>query len=172
MTDHRSTVPGMRLKWGLGIAAGLVFVVLCAVVATDLATGRTVTSANAGPAPSGTRALIQVPPITFPSSRGPVVLPVHPKTLLSVDGTGAGRTQTFTTGSDWYLRYSYDCPEGVPEGKVTTLEIFEYSGADQGRPIANESELDGTDVLPEHGPPGPRYLRISSLCDWTVTILG
>jgi hypothetical protein len=162
----------MRLRWGFGIVAGLVFVVLCAVVATDLATWRTANSAGVAATPTATAAVFRLPSIPLSSSRGPVVLPAHPKTLLSIDGSGAGKTATFTTGTDWYLRYSYDCPEGIPEGKVLTIQIFAYSAVDQGRPIANDSELEGTDILPEHGPAGPRYLRVESLCDWTVTILG
>jgi hypothetical protein len=159
------------MKWGIGIAA-LVFVVLCALVATDLVTRHTASSAGTVNASPSTVGVLVLPSLDLESSRGPVHLPAHPKTLLSIDGSGAGRTQTFTTGTDWYLRYSYDCPSSVPEDKLTTLEIFVYSAVDENRPIANESEREGTDTLPQHGPPGPRYLRVESLCDWTVTVIG
>jgi hypothetical protein len=161
------------MKWSSGAAAGcaVVFAALCIAVATDLATRNASTSAAPGASQTAAAPDGLVPAPTGSLSRGPVVAPVHPKTLLSVDGTGAGRTVTFTTGTDWYLRYSYDCPESVHEGR-TTLEIFAYSAEDQGRPIASESELSGTDILPQHGLAGPRYLRVTSLCDWTVTVIG
>lgn len=165
--------PRSRAKWSIGIVAGgcaVIFVALCVVVATDLATRHQATSAV--PGASQTAMLGALPPRSGgPVSPGPVVAPVHPKTLLFAEGTGAGRTATFTTGTDWYLRYSYDCPETVQEGH-STLEIFAYSAADHGTPLANDSELSGTDTLPQHGPPGLRYLRVTSPCSWTIAIIG
>jgi uncharacterized membrane protein len=150
------------------VAIAAVFVMLCVAVATGLAMRHNNSPAAASTAPAAAQVALSP---QAPLSDGPVVAPVHPKTLVSIDGKGAGQTQTFTTGEDWYLRYSYDCGEDLPESR-RSVQIFEYSATIPGTMIVNESDQDGTDTLPQHGPAGPRYLRISSECDWTVTVLG
>jgi hypothetical protein len=164
--------PPPRDRRGVALVAvgcAVVFVVLCVVIATNLAGRHKATAAqpDAGPTATG-----QSPPsvaLPVPETDGPVVAPVHPKTVLSVDGRGSVKTQQFTTGADWYLRYSYQCSE-VPDG--ARLQVFEYSATEQGTLIVDETDQDGTDTLPQHGTPGTRYLRITSNCSWTVTILG
>ncbi|HKS99240.1 MAG TPA: hypothetical protein VJT31_06885, partial [Rugosimonospora sp.] len=99
----------------------------------------------------------------------PLVHGPRPKTLLSVEGSGPGRTPRFTTGTDWYLRYSYDCP---PNQDGLTVRIFEYSATGAGVEVANETEDTGSDTLPQHTAAGSRYLRITTQCTWTITILG
>lgn len=155
---------------GVVTAAGVgAFAALCLAVATGLAFRHpdppTMPAAAAGApgnvAPGGT-------PTAEPTV--PAGMPSRPKTLVSVDGRGTGRTKTFTTGTTWYLRYTYDCPSSAPpQGRVL---IFEYSGSGAGKELTMENDQDGSDTLPQQGRPGSRYLRVISNCTWTLTVIG
>src|SRR5262245_10052639 len=110
--------PPRRRGRGFAIAAcGVAFVALCVALASNLVTRDSAPRTSAtDPTPLQ---LLPVATPAVPESNLPVKAPVHPKTLVSIGGRGAGRTQTFTTGTDWYLRYSYDCGPDVPRGHNT-----------------------------------------------------
>jgi hypothetical protein len=92
------------------------------------------------------------------------------RTLLTLEGSGARKTEPFTTGTDWTVRYAFDCSQ---IGGPSTFVIREDAGAKPIRyrlvDIVAEKQ---SGVVPRHDAPGPRYLEITTSCAWSVTITG
>ncbi|WP_326853001.1 hypothetical protein [Actinocrinis sp.] len=90
----------------------------------------------------------------------PTPTPSPMLTVLHLTGTGDLTSPTFTTGPDWTVSYTLDCPTGG------TLRVVEIGGQLGGIAIADNAPST-TDI---HDAPGTHQLRIESGCAWTLTV--
>jgi hypothetical protein len=103
-----------------------------------------------------------------PARPGPSLAPA--RTLLTLSGSGAKKTETFTTGTDWTVRYAFDCAQ---VGGPSTFVLREDVGPKPVRyRLADALAVRQSGEIPRHDEPGTRYLGITTSCSWTITVTG
>ncbi|WP_203923644.1 hypothetical protein [Rugosimonospora africana] len=96
--------------------------------------------------------------------------PPAPRTLLQLSGSGIKKSNTFTTGDEWTLSYSFNCSSFGGQGNFA---VTEYDST--GMPtdvLVNELAKSGKDTVPQHADGGGHYLEINSECTWSLIVTG
>lgn len=115
----------------------------------------TVTVQNAAPAVAHTSA---VPPPSTTAAPKPAV-------VFTTTGDGIKKTESFTTGPDWSVAYTFDCSNAGGQGNF----VLQVDG-DLGDMLANALSAKGADTSYEHDAAGSHYLSVNSECDWTLKV--
>jgi hypothetical protein len=101
-----------------------------------------------------------------PPAASPAPSP-SPRNLLVVRGGGTNGTRVFTTGTDWHLAYTFDCP------RRGGFVVSEYSGSSTPSAVLVDSTTTkGAGAVPRRSDPGTHYLEVRSACSWTLTAIG
>jgi hypothetical protein len=95
--------------------------------------------------------------------------PVHKvSTLLKLNGSGIAKTQQFRTGSNWTLKYSYDCSNFGSSGNFS---VTEYTNGQLNDVLVNELKAKNAGSTPVYDS-GAHYLEINSECDFSIKVVG
>jgi len=94
--------------------------------------------------------------------------PAHASTSIVLQTSGGGNTTTatFTTGSDWSLRYTFACPGSG------SFRAVERGDAENGVALADDSGPAGSGTMYSHDAAGRHWLVVSTACQWTLTATG
>lgn len=164
-----------KKKSGAGKVIGIVIaavVVLCGV-------GVVLTAVNGGGNGGQTAGSVASPaaPVGGPATTAAAAAattkaaaPQPPKTLLQLTGSGIKKSNTFTTGDEWTLSYSFNCSNFGSQGNFAVME-YDSSGMPTDV-LVNELAKSGTDSVPQHVDGGGHYLQINSECKWSLTVTG
>ncbi len=143
---------------------------------TAAATAATAQAVPSTPLPQPTQppALETPPSIPTPSASPPqraadTIPPAAAKLLLSIDGTGAKKTQTFTVSGPWSLLWSYSCNDPVTLINFQIFPINQNASVDT-YPV-NELTASGRGTTP-YTQTGTFYLQISTDCTWRIRVTG
>jgi hypothetical protein len=103
-----------------------------------------------------------------PARTSPSLAPA--RTLLTLSGSGGKKTEAFVTGTDWTVRYAFDCTQ---VGGPSTFVLREDVGPEPVRyRLTNDLAVKQAGEIPRHDDPGSRYLEIATSCSWTITVTG
>ena len=84
--------------------------------------------------------------------------------VLQTTGNGDATTATFTTGSDWALRWTFACPS------TGSLRVVEQGGPQSGIVLVDEHGPAGGATMYSHNVPGAHSLVVTSDCQWTLGV--
>ena len=84
--------------------------------------------------------------------------------VLQTTGTGNATTATFTTGSDWALRWTFACPS------TGSLRVVEQGGPESGVVLVDEHGPAGGATMYSHDSAGTHSLVLTSNCEWTLGV--
>ena len=117
----------------------------------------TVTAQNAAPAVAHTSAAPPPAPSTTDAPK--------PAVVFTTSGDGIKKTQSFTTGANWSVAYTFDCSNAGGQGN----SMLQVDG-DLGDMLANALAAKGADTSYEHDAAGSHYLSVNSECNWTLKV--
>jgi hypothetical protein len=89
-------------------------------------------------------------------------------TLLDLQGSGSRSTETFKTGDEWDLQWTYDCAKlgssifqvyikGKGNGLVTLIDVNQMGKSGQG--------------VEHYHKGGTYFFEVNSGCDWTIKVV-
>jgi hypothetical protein len=83
--------------------------------------------------------------------------------VLQTSGGGNTTTATFTTGSDWALRWTFACPN------TGMLRVVAQGDSEVGVALVDETGPSGHATMYSHNTAGRHWLVVTSNCQWTLT---
>lgn len=147
----------------LGAVGGLIAVIIIGAVASGGKSAGTPAAAVTTAATPSTHAAA-APAAT--AAQTAQAAPVE-KVVLQLTGSSSKTTQSFTTGNDWSIKYSFDCSSFGDSGN---FQVYVYTDDDLSDVPVNALAAKGSDTTYEHGSAGSHYLEMNSECSWTVTV--
>jgi hypothetical protein len=98
----------------------------------------------------------------------PAKVPVIPKTIFSINGSGTKSTQSFSVPSDWSISWSYDCSNMGDRGNFQVY-IYNSDGSTSNNLGINQLGKSGADTDYYHNA-GKYYLFVNTGCVWNLKV--
>jgi hypothetical protein len=93
----------------------------------------------------------------------------HSKVILDMTGTGAKTFMNLPVSDNWNIKWSYIC-SGYEVHRAFAIHIDGPATA-YAESGVHESQTKGSGIDYLHGGQGIRNLRLTSTCDWTVSVI-
>lgn len=84
---------------------------------------------------------------------------------LDLSGVGPAVTPQFESGSDWSVRFLFDCTGAAPG-----LRVIEHGAADDGVTLVERPGAQGYGTMYVHGFPEVRWIEIDTACVWALSV--
>ncbi len=148
------------VKWGCGGCLAVVVLIVIVAAVVSVASG-------GGSKAGGSNDAENAPAARASSTGKPAreAAAPKPRAVLTDHGDGIKDTASFTVSGDWELKYSYDCSSFGQAGNFQVYEDYP-----DGDILANALAKKGAAVTHEHDG-GKHWLKISSECDWKITVI-
>jgi hypothetical protein len=175
-----ATPPGTKKKpvytrWWFIVGAVIVVLLVIAAAAgggsddkKDVATDDASTTSTGAPAATP----------TAPPTAPPATVPAGP--IFTQTGSGTATTASFKVPNSWDMAWTYDCANFGLSGNFI-VQIYDLTGSAGGTAASggnldfdnqgvNQLGANGSGVEHYHSGGNTKYLKISSECNWSLTI--
>jgi len=168
MTPPSPPPPKKRRTW-LWILLGAVAVLVLGcvgIVAIATSASQTGTTPQATSAPAGNTPAATQPPAATPT-------PTHTLTWTTVQsfkGSGSKKTQTFTVGDNWRLKWTCDPASFSGIAFNVIIEVDNADGSYADLPVNTTCKPGNTSDVSYEAAGGTYLLSITSEGDWTIQV--